>query len=117
MVGDMKLRASRDAHPGDIDKARSKRPTAEVQAEKREKQLLIHKAEQKKLSSLKNAAAIEHRMETAATNLDANHPPPSATTKVLRPRPQARQGPAVIDPGALLFGSRASTNNIQCSSS
>jgi hypothetical protein len=99
MVGDMKLRAGRALHPGGPDMAGTKRPTGEVQAEKREKQILIEQAEKRKVKSLKKAAGVEHQMETEQMEFDANHPPPSATTKVLRPRREAPEAPAVVDRG------------------
>ncbi|KAJ7249323.1 hypothetical protein C8J57DRAFT_688343 [Mycena rebaudengoi] len=103
MAGTMALRPTRNAHPGDPHKPRQKCPNGELQAEKLEKQKLMHQAEQKKTGGLKKAAAVEHRMEKEAMNLDANHPPPSATMKVLRPRPEA---PAVVDSGVLFFDAK-----------
>ncbi|KAJ7261031.1 hypothetical protein C8J57DRAFT_1232591 [Mycena rebaudengoi] len=83
MVGDMRLRAGRALHPGDPDKTRTKCLTTEVQAEKREKQLLIEHAEEKKAASLGKAAAIEHRMEKEKMNTDATAPLYNALSDIL----------------------------------
>lgn len=86
------LRAKRDAHPGNIDKNRTKRPNGSVQQDKDEKAAKRKASDAKKTASVTKAAAIELRMEVEAEDNDrnANHPPPKTTKKVLRPRPEPR---------------------------
>jgi len=82
------LRSDRDPHPGAPDMTRSRRNTAEVQAEQGQKKAELSSIEQNREDSVTEVAHLEHAMhrERAEKTRNANHPPTTTQKKVLRHR-------------------------------
>ncbi|KAF8146450.1 hypothetical protein K438DRAFT_2028237 [Mycena galopus ATCC 62051] len=98
------LRKKRAAHPGKIAANRPKRSTEEVQQEKDDKAAKKKDHEDKRAAAIKKAAGIEldKEVKDLASDLTANHPPPSNKKKTLRPRPEkavAREDDSAVAKG------------------
>ena len=75
-------------HPGAPDKARPRRSTQEVQAEKAAKEKAILDEQKKREDAIADTARIEKELDEQHQQKlrNANHPPPTAQKKVVRPR-------------------------------
>lgn len=75
-------------HPGAPDKARSRRSTQEVQAEKAAKQKAILDGQKNREKAIAETARVENELEEQYQEKlrNANHPPPTLQKKVTRPR-------------------------------
>jgi hypothetical protein len=75
-------------HPGAPDKARPRRSTQEVQAEKAAKEKAILDEQKKREDAIAETARIEKELDEQHQEKlrNANHPPPTAQKKVVHPR-------------------------------
>ncbi|KAJ7844798.1 hypothetical protein B0H13DRAFT_2364028 [Mycena leptocephala] len=95
------LRPGRDAHPGEIDKARSKRTAEEMKKLRQEAAARKAEATENRKAGIAKAATVEVRQEVEdrANDRDGNNPPLMTMQKVLRPRPEQTTEPKNEDSG------------------
>ncbi|KAJ7932344.1 hypothetical protein B0H13DRAFT_2263331 [Mycena leptocephala] len=89
------LRPGRDAHPGEIAKARPKRTAEEMKKLRQEASARKAEAAENRKAGIAKAATVEVRQEVEdrANDRDGNNPPPTTMQKVLRPRPEQTTEP------------------------
>jgi hypothetical protein len=90
------LRPDRDAHPGEIDKARHKRTPDEMKKLRQDTAARKTEAAEKRKAGIAKAAVVEVRQESEdqANDRDGNNPPPTTIQKVLRCRPEQTTEPS-----------------------
>ena len=90
----MSLWASRNAHPGLLDKPAPRRSTKEVQAEHASKATHKATASQKRTAAIQRIAEIEDQQqrEDIQQEKTANHPPPRAASTISTAELKASHG-------------------------
>ncbi|KAJ7491536.1 hypothetical protein B0H11DRAFT_2228685 [Mycena galericulata] len=95
----MALRPKRAAQPGALDMPQEKRSHEQTQKDKQAEDDKKSQAAAKKKQGIANVAAIENKTaaEDKTRDEQANHPPATSMSKVLRPRPETAPNAATAD--------------------